>query len=177
MSDSRHIITGEIIDSIHTRRIAFVREYEEASVMREVYGIIHKRLGRYKAMIEAEYTNESRRLDRIYDFCDRLFKIDNFLRVDAALRALSLDATDDIELLGWLTATLPAWQKLPGRERIYNFAEAKLGKELVAGLRRTIEQCPRCEGKGIEYRRVSCTDYDPFRCRRCDGTGKVVITS
>ena len=67
-------------------------------------------------------------LDEIYDLIDDLFHVGEFERVNSILQDLDLKNTETDLLIGYLTATLPAKNKLPYRETFYRKVE-KLLKE------------------------------------------------
>lgn len=61
-------------------------------------------------------------LDTIYDTADRLMRYGQFTELDARLRNLNVRNMNEEEILGWLTATLPAKSKLKERPEFYKYA-------------------------------------------------------
>jgi len=60
------------------------------------------------------------KIDLILDKFDELFRTGNFEETDRELRALELGRLSESELITYLTATRPAKDKLPSRQRIYS---------------------------------------------------------
>lgn len=59
----------------------------------------------------------ARELDRIYDELDYAFRSDNFEKINNMLKAIDVEKTNSSILFGYLTASLPAKNDLPYRDR------------------------------------------------------------
>lgn len=80
------------------------------------------------------------KLDKIYDKIDEMFKDTNFGLCDLTLETLNLSLLSTDEMLGYLTATLPASSKLNYRKTFFESVEQELKSrkeyypELLSGL-------------------------------------------
>ena len=75
------------------------------------------------------------RLDKLHDSIDYLLRHRQYERLNCdILVVLSFKLADKDELLGWLTATLPAKSQLPARSQIVEAARKVLTDSELDGL-------------------------------------------
>lgn len=81
-------------------------------------------------------------LDEIYSWADELMRAGRFQYLDAAIAAFHPEEMTTNNLLGVLTATLPAKSKLPARKAFYHDVERILTArgEMEPGLLAGLEQ-------------------------------------
>ena len=88
----------------------------------------HPRLG-------SETMATDQRLDKLHDSIDYLLRHRQYERLNCdILMVLSFKLADKDELLGWLTATLPAKSQLPARSQIVEAARKVLTDSELDGL-------------------------------------------
>lgn len=81
-------------------------------------------------------------LDTLFHTVDELFRQGQFDACNDLLQTIDVEHTDLFLLIGWLSATLPAADKLPNRDDLLNKIEAMLQRtqperveKLLCGLR------------------------------------------
>jgi hypothetical protein len=80
----------------------------------------------YNERSEYKKMNTNQKLDWIFDWTDSLMREGRFGEIDRVLETMMPEYHEIDELLGWLTATLPAKSKLPSRKQFYSDVEGAL---------------------------------------------------
>lgn len=80
--------------------------------------------------------NLDRKLDRIYDWMDDLMWAGRLDEIARILSEVEVEKTSTVLLLGYLTATLPVKNRVPGRDKFFQAAKKAIERrgEMEPGL-------------------------------------------